>query len=55
MFEPFHDRLPAEQVLHSFEQRANAAASLVGHRTMTFEREREFLVFGADAETTISA
>ena len=46
----FHDRLPAEQVLHSLEQRANTAASLVGHRPMTFEREREFLVFGADAE-----
>ena len=28
MFGPFHDRLPAEQMLHAFEQRANAAASL---------------------------
>ena len=50
MFGSFHDRLPAEQMLHAFEQRANAAAALVGHRPVTFEREHEFLVLGADAE-----
>ena len=47
---PIHDRLPAEQVLHAFEQRADAARALVGHRPVTFERERELLVLGADAE-----
>src|SRR5262249_51711442 len=47
---PFHDRLPAEQQLHAFEQRADAAPSLVGDRAMTLEREGEFLVLGADAE-----
>ena len=47
---PFHDRLPAEQVFHAFEQRTDAAVAFVGHRTMTFEREGEFLVLGADAE-----
>ena len=47
---PFHDRLPAEQMLHAFEQRANAAPPFVGHRLVSFEREREFLVLGADAE-----
>ena len=45
-----HDRLPAEQVLHALEQRANAAPPLVGHRLMAFERERKFLVLGADAK-----
>ena len=47
---PFHDRLPAEQMLHAFEQRANAALALVGHRAVPFEREHEFLVLGADTE-----
>ena len=46
----FHDRLPAEQVLHAFEQRADAAAPFIGHRAVAFEREGEFLVLGADAE-----
>ena len=45
-----HDRLPAEQVLHAFEQGADAALSLVGHRPVSFDREGEFFVLGADAE-----
>ena len=45
------DRLPAEQVLHAFKQRADAAAPLIGHRLVVIEREREFLVLGADAKT----
>ena len=47
---PFHDRLPAEQMLHAFEQRADAALALIGHRTVALEREGEFLVLGADAK-----
>ena len=47
---PFRDRLPAEQMLHAFEQRANAAPPLVGHRTMARQREGKLLVLGADAE-----
>ena len=47
---PFHDGLPTEQVLHALEQRANAVAAFVGHRTVAFQREGEFLVLGADAE-----
>ncbi len=47
---PLHDRLPAEQVLHAFEQRANAVAALVGHRPVALQREDEFLVLGADTE-----
>src|SRR4029077_19428369 len=46
----FDDRLPAEQMLHAVEQRADAAASVIGNRRMTFEHEGEFLVLGADAE-----
>jgi hypothetical protein len=45
-----HDRLPAEQHPHAVEQRANAAPTLVGHGLMPADREREFLVLGADAE-----
>ena len=45
-----HDRLPAEQMLHAFEQRADAARAFVGHGLMALERERELLVLGADAE-----
>src|SRR5271163_5333340 len=37
-------------MLHAFEQRTNAAPSLVGHRMVPYEGEGEFLVFGADAE-----
>ena len=44
------DRLPAEQMLHAFEQRADAAPPVIGHRPVTLDREREFLVLGADAE-----
>src|SRR5262249_44432249 len=47
---PFHDRLPAEQMLHPFQERADAARPFVSHRTMTLEREGEFLVLGTDAE-----
>ena len=45
-----HDRLPAEQELHAFEQRADAARAFVGHGTVAFERERRLLVLGAHAE-----
>ena len=44
------DRLPAEQVLHAFEQRADAAPALVRDRPVALDRERKFLVLGADAE-----
>ncbi len=44
------DRLPAEQMLHAFEQRADAALALIGHRPMVGDREGELLVLGADAE-----
>ena len=45
-----HDRLPAEQMLHAVEQRADGAAAGIGHRAVVFDREGEFLVLGADAE-----
>ena len=45
-----HDRLPAEQVLHAVEQRADAARPAVGHRPVAVHGEDEFLVLGADAE-----
>ena len=45
-----HDRLPAEQVLHAVEQRADAARPAVGHRRVAVHREGELLVLGADAE-----
>src|SRR5262249_8318009 len=45
-----HDRLPAEQVAHSVEQRLDAARPRVGHGVMAFERERELFVFGTDAK-----
>ena len=45
-----HDRLPAEQVVHAFEQRADRAAAGIGHRPVILDREGEFLVLGADAE-----
>src|SRR5205814_3410107 len=44
------DRLPAEQMLHAFEQRADRAAAVIGHRPVALDRERKFLVLGADAE-----
>ena len=47
---PFHDRFPAEQMLHALEQRADAARPLIGHRTMALQREGELLVLGAEPE-----
>jgi hypothetical protein len=45
-----HDRLPAEQQLHAFEQRADALGAFVRHGLVALERERRLLVLGADAE-----
>ena len=45
-----HDRLPAEQKLHAFEQRADAARAFVGHGLTALQRERGLLVLGTDAE-----
>ena len=45
-----HDRLPAEQELHAFEQRADALGAVVRHGVVAFEGERRFFVLGADAE-----
>ena len=45
-----HDRLPAEQMLHAIEQRADAARPAIGHGPMAIHGEDEFLVLGADAE-----
>src|SRR5262249_22726636 len=45
-----HDRLPAEQQLHALEQRPDAAIALVRHGIVAIERERRFLVLGADAK-----
>src|SRR3982074_2965311 len=44
------DRLPAEQILHAFEQRADAAAAIIGDRAMTLDREHELLVLGTEAK-----
>src|SRR5437879_5323355 len=44
------DRLPAEQELHAFQQRADAACALVSDGMMALKRERRFFVFGADPE-----
>ena len=44
------DRFPAEQMLHAFEQRADAAAAVIGNRPASLDRERKFFVLGADAE-----
>src|SRR4029079_1636248 len=46
---PVHDRLPAEQMLHADEQRADRALALIGHRIAPAGGERELLVLGADA------
>ena len=46
---PVHDRLPAEQMLHADEQRADRAAALVGHRLGVSVVNGELLVLGADA------
>ena len=45
-----HDRLPAEQQLHALQQRADAPRAFVGHGMMALQRERRFLVLGADPE-----
>ena len=50
-----HDRLPAEQMLHAVEQRADAARPAVGHGLMAVHGEGELLVLGADAEFAPSA
>src|SRR5258707_1385650 len=47
---PFDDRLPAEQVLHAFDHREDAALAGIGHRPVPIDGEGELLVFGADAE-----
>jgi hypothetical protein len=44
------NRLPAEQVLHAFEQRTDAAPALIRDRPMALDSEWKFLVLGADAE-----
>src|SRR6476619_4238177 len=46
----FDDRLPTEQILHSFEQRANTAATIVGNRAMPLDREHELLMLGTDTK-----
>ncbi len=48
-----HDRLPAEQELHTFEQRADAPCALIGNGTVALQREWRLLVFGADPEFRI--
>ncbi len=45
-----HDRLPAEQELHAFQQRADAARAFVSHGMVAGKRERRFFVLGADPE-----
>ena len=42
------DRLPAEERLHAFEQRADAARPVIGHRRVAVLVEAELLVLGAD-------
>ena len=45
-----HDRFPAEQKLHAFEQRADAPRALIGHGLVALQRERRLFVLGADPE-----
>ena len=47
---PVHDRLPAEQMLHADEQRADRALPVIGHRIVPAGGEGELLVLGADPE-----
>src|SRR6476620_11732949 len=46
----FDDRLPTEQILHSLEQRANTAATVIGNRAMPLDREHELLMLGTDTK-----
>ena len=45
-----HDRLPAEQVLHAVQQRADATRAFIGNRRMIGDVERRLFVLGADPE-----
>src|SRR5258705_5753995 len=47
---PVHDRLPAEQMLHADQQRADRALAVIRYRIAPAGGERELLVLGADAE-----
>src|SRR5262249_54615338 len=47
------DRLPTEQMLHAFEQCADAAAAFVWDRVVAFQREHKLLVLGAESETRL--
>jgi hypothetical protein len=46
----FHDRLPAEQKLHPFQQCLDAARLLIGDRIVAAVSEGKFFVLGADTE-----
>src|SRR6476620_9504133 len=50
----FDDRFPTEQILHSFEQRANTAATIVGNRAMPLDREHELLMLGTDTKLRLA-
>src|SRR5262249_39143323 len=47
------DRFPTEQMLHAFEQCADAAAAFVWDRVVAFQREPNLLVLGAESETRV--
>ncbi len=47
---PLHDRFPAEQQLHPFEERPDAARTLIRHRRIAGEHEGEFFVLSADTK-----
>jgi hypothetical protein len=49
-----HDRLPAEQMLHAVQQRADATRPFVGNRRMIGEVERRLFVLGTDPELIFS-
>jgi hypothetical protein len=40
-------------MLHAFKQGPDAAAALIGNRPVTFYREDEFLVLGADTKLSL--
>src|SRR6476620_6120590 len=44
------NRLPAQEMLHAFQERADAATAVIGHRSQVLGPEHEFLVLGADTE-----